>query len=67
MMGGWGCPYQVNLSCRRLSRECDPGIPGCILYGLVERKDVPPSGRTQRRAISAKTPDPAPPDGEDRA
>lgn len=40
-MGGWSyCPYESNFYCRRLKRDCDPGIPGCILYGRVEREDL---------------------------
>ncbi len=65
-MGGWGCPHQVNQFCQRLTRECDPGIPGCILYGLIERKDVaPPPMRRLRKETTAKSPDPAPHDEED--
>lgn len=41
-MGGWGCPYEVRCYCRRLKRDCDPGIPGCVLYGRIEGKARPP-------------------------
>ncbi len=66
-MGGWGCPYEVNFFCRRLKQECDPGVPGCVLYGRVEREDVPlPPRRPRRKKAPEKTPDPTPEDGEDQ-
>ncbi len=66
-MGGWGCPHEINLFCQRLKQECDPGVPGCILYGLVEREDVPlPPRRPRRREALEKTPNTTPGDGEDR-
>ena len=53
-MAGWSyCPYEMNFFCRRLKRECDPGIPGCILYGRIEREDVP--WPPQRRSRPQKT------------
>lgn len=40
-MAGWSyCPYERNFYCERLKRDCDPGIPGCILYGRIERDDL---------------------------
>lgn len=57
-MAGWSyCPYEMNFFCRRLKRDCDPGIPGCILYGRIEREDVPlPRKRGSRRqGTSEKT------------
>ena len=40
-MAGWSyCPYEANFHCKRLKRECDPGVPGCILYGRIERDDL---------------------------
>ena len=56
-MAGWSyCPYEMNFFCRRLKRECDPGIPGCILYGRIEREDVPlPKRRTRQRKTSEET------------
>ncbi len=33
-MSGWGCPNEVAGKCMRLKgRDCDPGIPGCVLHG----------------------------------
>ncbi|MCZ7525655.1 MAG: hypothetical protein M5U14_04265 [Acidimicrobiia bacterium] len=32
----WGCPHEDAGACRRLGRECDPGLPGCVLHGRVE-------------------------------
>lgn len=58
-MAGWSyCPHERNFYCERLKRKCDPGIPGCILYGRIERDDlentppVPP-----RRRPNATRPD----------
>jgi hypothetical protein len=34
-MSGWGCRYQLDEKCRRLRKECKPGMPGCVLYGKV--------------------------------
>ncbi len=33
-MSGWGCPNEIGGKCMRLKgRDCDPGIPGCVLHG----------------------------------
>ncbi|MCC6443675.1 MAG: hypothetical protein IT210_09505 [Armatimonadetes bacterium] len=62
-MSGWGCNHEVNGYCQRLKRACDPGIPGCVLYGKVIFADPdrnPPPDRRNRRekevlpAISAE-------------
>ncbi|MBS1253940.1 MAG: hypothetical protein MAG451_02994 [Anaerolineales bacterium] len=40
-MGGWSyCPHEQNFTCKRLKQNCDPGVPGCILYGRIEREDL---------------------------
>jgi hypothetical protein len=40
-MAGWSyCPYEQNFHCKRIKRDCDPGVPGCILYGRIERDDL---------------------------
>jgi hypothetical protein len=57
-MGGWGCPYEARYYCRRLKRDCDPGIPGCVLYGLIEGKERSPeqAKRPRRRGASESPP-----------
>ena len=51
-MSTWGvCPYDINWICQRLRRPCEPGAPGCILFGRVEftdLSDAPPSGGAPR-------------------
>ncbi len=59
-MSGWGCPHEVRSFCQRLKKKCDPGVPGCVLYGLVERADVPmparggASGKPRRRDLNLR-------------
>lgn len=56
-MAGWSyCPYERNFYCKRLRRECDPGVPGCILYGRIERHDLKnkPSVPPRRRPTPSR-------------
>jgi len=32
---GWGCPHETSGSCQLRRTECQPGMVGCVLYGLV--------------------------------
>jgi len=55
-MSGWGCYHEVDGYCERLKRDCDPGIPGCVLYGkvvFVDPKRNPPPERMKRPIESA--------------
>lgn len=60
-MAGWSyCPYEQNFFCKRLKRDCDPGIPGCILYGRIERDDLvyrPPIPPKRRPTSDEQTDD----------
>ena len=31
----WGCQYQLNDFCLKMKRDCQPGMPGCVLFGKV--------------------------------
>lgn len=54
-MGGWSyCPYEMNFFCRRLKRDCDPGIPGCVLFGRIERDDLDSLPKVVRRRRPAR-------------
>lgn len=57
-MAGWSyCPYEQNFYCKRIRRDCDAGVPGCILYGRIERDDlaytppVPPRRRPAEKKM----------------
>lgn len=66
-MSGWGCPHEVRSFCQRLKKKCDPGVPGCVLYGLVERADVPmPARGGRQRKASPERPESTPEEGENR-
>lgn len=57
-MGGWGCPFDANGQCQRVSgKVCDPGMKGCVLHGRfrfsVEAKNSP---RIRRAATEAPAP-----------
>jgi len=34
-MSGWSCPNAFNEHCNLLNVPCEPGIKGCVLYGMV--------------------------------
>lgn len=45
-MSGWSCPHEIQGDCKKLNRDCDPGIVGCVLRGQVffpNRPDKNPS------------------------
>lgn len=51
-MSGWGCPNEVAGKCMRLKgRDCDPGIPGCVLHGrfVFSNPDKNPKPRPARQ------------------
>ena len=50
-MSGWGCPNEIAGKCMRLKgRDCDPGIPGCVLHGrfVFSNPDKNPKPRPER-------------------
>ena len=60
MASGWGCQYQTsnkdakdeNLDwCRLLSKECEVGCKGCVLYGsgLFSVSSTPSNEAFERR------------------
>lgn len=52
-MAGWGCPHEDHGHCRRMGRDCDPGMQGCVLHGRVvfaERPDKDPTPEDVERA-----------------
>lgn len=58
-MAGWSyCPYEQNFYCKRIRRDCDPGVAGCILYGRIERDDLEyaPPVPPRRRPAEKKQP-----------
>ncbi len=69
-MAGWGCPHEDEGWCRRLNRDCEPGIPGCVLRGRVHFADSPDKDPTpaevQRAEVRISKHRPVPP-GRPRA
>jgi hypothetical protein len=49
-MSGWACKYSVNDYCELLSKECQPGYPGCVLYGrfVFANKDHPSNKKIEQ-------------------
>ena len=56
----WGCPHQISDFCKRLNRECRPGIKGCILSGRVtfldSQKEVNAMGKVEVLDLSSIMP-----------
>ena len=53
MSSGWGCPNELNGTCKKVGgRPCDPGMKGCILFGRFrfsnEAKNKPEGLRPPR-------------------
>lgn len=50
------CKYLRNTFCDKRKKECDPGSPGCVLFGKfafpLKEKEMPP-GTSPGQAIQA--------------
>ncbi|WP_034763531.1 hypothetical protein [Chrysiogenes arsenatis] len=59
-MQGWSCPHNINEICQiRNGKPCEPGYPGCILFGKMVFADPEhPSNKAfhEKRRQQRKTP-----------
>ncbi|ADU65389.1 hypothetical protein LGV61_03095 [Desulfurispirillum indicum] len=40
MSAGWSCPHNQNDQCAiRPAKPCQPGYPGCVLFGKIRFAD----------------------------
>ena len=45
----WICPHQLKDACKRLNRDCQPGIPGCVLNERVEFVNFNPESKEKNK------------------